>query len=70
MLCSHVDDLLFTGGPEAWASIHRLGAELGFGSLEKGSFVYCGKRVTQEDSGDIVVSMKRVPLQPEGDPGS
>ncbi|CAE7849722.1 ppsD [Symbiodinium necroappetens] len=59
MLCSHVDDLLFCGGPEAWSSIRELGDELGFGSLEENTFVYCGKRVTQDlASGEVTVSMK------------
>ena len=59
MLCSHVDDLLFCGGPEAWESIRRLGEELGFGSLEKDTFVYCGKRVKQDlVTGEVTVSMK------------
>ena len=48
VLCCHVDDLLFSGSSLAWASIERLGSELGFGSIEKGSFVYCGKRVDQD----------------------
>ncbi|OLQ07092.1 hypothetical protein AK812_SmicGene9563 [Symbiodinium microadriaticum] len=59
MLCSHVDDLLFCGGPEAWSSIRELGDELGFGSLEENAFVYCGKRVAQDlASGEVTVSMK------------
>ncbi|CAE7790137.1 Mfsd6 [Symbiodinium sp. CCMP2592] len=59
VLCSHVDDLLFCGGKEAWDSIRRLGEELGFGSLEENTFVYCGKRVTQDlVSGEVTVSMR------------
>ncbi|OLP73762.1 hypothetical protein AK812_SmicGene46895, partial [Symbiodinium microadriaticum] len=59
MLCSHVDDLLFAGGPEAWASLERLGAELGFGSTERDSFTYCGKKVSQNlETGEIQISMK------------
>ena len=59
VLCSHVDDLLVAGGPEAWASLERLGTELGFGSLEKGSFTYCGKHISQDPvTGEISISMK------------
>ena len=59
VLCSHVDDLLFAGGAEAWASLERLGAELGFGSTENNAFTYCGKKVSQNlTTGEIVISMK------------
>eukprot|EP00439_Symbiodinium_sp_Y106_P036615 s2874_g4.t1 len=33
VLRSHVDDLLVAGGPEAWASLERLGTELGCGEI-------------------------------------
>ncbi|CAE7651334.1 RE2 [Symbiodinium sp. KB8] len=59
MMCCHVDDLLFSGSEEAWASVGRLGEELGFGSVEKNDFVYCGKRVAQDlNTGVISVSME------------
>ena len=59
VLCSHVDDLLFAGGAEAWASLERLGAELGFGSTENNAFTYCRKKVSQNlTTGEIVISMK------------
>ena len=59
MMCCHVDDLLFSGSEEAWASVGRLGEELGFGSVEKNDFVYCGKRVAHDlNTGVISVSME------------
>ena len=54
---SHVDDLLFAGGPRASKLLDQLGEELGFGSLEEGSFNYCGKHIAQQEDGSIVVSM-------------
>ena len=51
---SHVDDLLMGGSPRAIQLLHELGKELGFGSLETGSFVYCWKRITQKD--DLLIS--------------
>ena len=58
-LClSHVDDLLVGGNEEARASILSLEKALGFGSVEHGSFNYCGKRITQQDDGVITVTMR------------
>ena len=54
ILVSHVDDLLMGGSPRAIQLLHELGKELGFGSLETGSFVYCWKRITQKD--DLLIS--------------
>ena len=45
VLRSHVDDLLVAGGPEAWASLERLGTELGC-VLREGT--YCGKHISQD----------------------
>ena len=39
-------------------SLDKLGEELGFGSLESGSFQYCGKRIEQGSDGTTTVSMK------------
>ncbi|CAE7718191.1 pgsA [Symbiodinium sp. CCMP2592] len=59
VLCCHVDDLLFSGNAEAWNSINRLGEELGFGSLKRDSFVYCGKKVDQDlETGTISLTME------------
>ena len=44
VVISHVDDLLVGGSPRA-KQLDELGKELGFGSLESGSFMYCGKRI-------------------------
>eukprot|EP00435_Cladocopium_sp_Y103_P036685 s2050_g9.t1 len=55
---SHVDDLLMGGSPVAIASLEALGKELGFGSLERGSFVYCGQRITQHEDYSISIDMK------------
>ena len=41
MLISHVDDLLMGGNARAHESLLQFGRELGFGSLETGSFNYC-----------------------------
>ena len=45
MVVGHVDDFLFGGNERAWRSLEAIGKELGFGSLEEGSFVWCGKRM-------------------------
>ena len=58
IVVSHVDDLLMGGSPVAIASLEALGRELGFGSLERGSFVYCGKRITQHADYSISIDMK------------
>ncbi|CAL1166460.1 unnamed protein product [Cladocopium goreaui] len=58
MIVSHVDDLMMGGNARAEKSLEALGAELGFGSLERGSFVYCGKRVTQHADHSITLDMK------------
>ena len=58
MVLSHVDDLLIGGNAIARASIEKLGEELGFGSIEVGKFVYCGKTIEQHPDGAISVSMK------------
>ena len=46
IVISHVDDL---GSRRAKQLLDELGTELGFGSLESGSFMYCGKRITQKE---------------------
>lgn len=58
MIVSHVDDLLLAGSSTAYASLKALGEELGFGSLEQGSFAYCGKNITQNPDYSIEVNMK------------
>lgn len=58
VVVSHVDDLLLGGNQKAQDELHALGEELGFGSVSKGSFQYCGKMIKQdEETGIITVSM-------------
>ena len=57
IVLSHVDDLLCGGSEEARASILSLEKELGFGSVEHDSFTYCGKKIAQDETGCIHVSM-------------
>ena len=57
IIVAHVDDLLMTGNAEAEASLLRVGDELGFGSLEKTDFVWCGKRIRRHSDGTIRLSM-------------
>jgi hypothetical protein len=58
MVISHVDDLLFGGDADARDLLIKLSDELGYGSLEEGKFVYCGKLFEQHPNGSISVSMK------------
>ena len=58
IVLSHVDDLLLGGNAEAKKQIEDLGRELGFGSVEEGSFNYCGKKISQLADGTIRVSME------------
>ena len=58
IVVSHVDACLMGGSPVAIASLEALGKELGFGSLEKGSSVYCGKRISQHSGYSISIDMK------------
>ena len=58
IIISHVDDLLLGGDDRAQKSLLSIGQELGFGSVEYDDFVYCGKRVKMESSGNIVINMK------------
>lgn len=57
MLLSHVDDLLMGGNDRAHRLLLELGRELGFGSLETGSFTYCGKKIEQFADFSIKISM-------------
>ena len=38
--------------------LKSLGEELGFGSIDQGSFVYCGKRIDHRADGTVEISMK------------
>ena len=58
MVLSHVDDLLLGGDSTAQESLLDLGKELGFGSIDRDEFVYCGKRIKQRSDGTVVVNME------------
>ena len=58
VILSHVDDLLLSGDQIAKDSLDRLGRELGFGTLETGSFSYCGKDIRQMPDQSVEVSME------------
>ena len=51
MIVAHVNDLLFGGNKLAEQSLMQIGKELGFGSLERGSFQWCGKRFRRRADG-------------------
>ena len=57
MIVAHVDDLLFTGYSEAERSLNDIGKQLGFGSLERTCFVWCGKKIRRAEDGTIRLSM-------------
>ena len=44
-MVTHVDDLLMAGSRVAEDSLMKVGAELGFGSVERDDFHWCGKRI-------------------------
>lgn len=58
IVLSHVDGLLLGGTQVAYESICKLGEEFGFGSFEKDSFTYCGKKIERNSDHSITVSMK------------
>ena len=57
VIVAHVDDLLMTGSALAEKSLEAVGAELGFGSVEKNDFVWCGKRIRRASDGAVRLSM-------------
>ena len=58
IVVAHVDDLLFTGSAEAEKSLMAIGDELGFGSLDRNDFTWCGKRIRRHTDGTIRLSMR------------
>ena len=58
IVVAHVDDLLFTGSAEAEKSLMAIGDELGFGSLDRNDFTWCGKRIRRHADGTVRLSMK------------
>ncbi len=57
IVVAHVDDLLFTGSVNAEKSLLAVGDALGFGSLDRGDFCWCGKRIRRASDGTIRISM-------------
>ena len=57
IVVAHVDDLLFAGSMTGRKSLDAVGAELGFGGLEEGSFTWCGKHIRRSADGTIRISM-------------
>ena len=57
MVVGHVDDLLFAGFPEQFATLGSIGVELGFSSLKVDDFTWCGKRIRRDSDGTIRISM-------------
>jgi len=57
IVVSHVDDLLFTGDAVAEKSLGQIGSELGFGSLDREDFSWCGKRIRRASDMTIRLSM-------------
>lgn len=79
VIVAHVDDLLFTGSTEAERSLEAIGKELGFGSLDKNDFTWCGKRIRRAQDLTIRVSMQEyheniaevnIPRHRKSDPSS
>ena len=58
IICSHVDDLLLGGNLRAQEELKALGDELGFGSIDEGSFQYFGKFIKQDEKGVITITMR------------
>ncbi|CAE7294222.1 RE1 [Symbiodinium natans] len=57
VMLTHVDDILVTGNSEAVKSFHEIGAELGFGSISKDKFTFCGKNLEKHANGEVTVNM-------------
>ena len=58
VIVGHVDDLLFAGNEVALESLEKLGKILGYGSVEKEDFTWCGKRIFRDvDTKEMVISM-------------
>lgn len=54
---SHLDDLLLGGDAKGQESFADLGKEVGFGSLDRDGFTYCGKHISQDSEGVIKIQM-------------
>lgn len=58
VVVAHVDDLLFAGSKPGEDSLNAVGQELGFGSLQRSDFTWCGKRIRRAADGTIRLSMQ------------
>ena len=63
LLCTHVDDLLWAAEPEAEPVIEELLKEFSCGKVERKTFRYCGKEVSQADDYTITVTCKETTLK-------
>ena len=49
LLCSHVDDLLWTGDEKMDETMNKVQERFTFGSTEEGSFRFCGRMITADE---------------------
>ena len=56
-MLTHLDDILATGNEEAIKSFGEIGEELGYGSISKGKFTFCGKNLEKHANGEVTVNM-------------
>ena len=47
----HVDDILWTGGPEMEAKMQEVVTKFNFGKVEKNNFKYCGRQIVKDGKG-------------------
>ena len=76
LLTSHVDDLLWACDPSCDWIVKELIDEFKCGTVESGSFKYCGKEIVQDEDFTIHVScadttraIKKIPIAPRRRPG-
>ena len=76
LLTSHVDDLLWACDPSCDWIVKELIDEFKCGTVESGSFKYCGKEIAQDEDFTIHVScadatraIKKIPTAPRRRPG-
>ena len=76
LLASHIDDLLWACDPSCDWIVKELIDEFKCGTVESGSFKYCGKEIVQDEDFTIHVScadttraIKKIPIAPRRRPG-
>ena len=76
LLTSHIDDLLWACDPSCDWIVKELIDEFKCGTVESGSFKYCGKEIVQDEDFTIHVScadttraIKKIPIAPRRRPG-